>query len=207
MVQVMSLLDIACGDALPAETKGGARRLYFVATALLSSLLFAALWGLAVGSQSPHLMMANLYKVPMVILLSSLSAVPAGLLAWKLSGAKCTATDLLLGFASGVFGGTLVMAVLAPLVALYYHSSAWAGPLLGLGTAFLALGTGTIMFVRGVFRRLDAGVSKFPVLFSVMAFVGMQLATLVQLIVLASPILPERTVFSRGVDAVGSVHP
>jgi hypothetical protein len=111
--------------------------------------VFAAVWGLAAGSRSAGLALANVYKVPMVVLLSCAFAAPAGLLAWRLSGTRVRGSDLALGFSGGVFGGTLVLAVFAPLIALYYHSSAWAGPVLGLGSVGLALLTGTIMFVRG----------------------------------------------------------
>jgi hypothetical protein len=103
-----------------------------------------------------------------------------------------------------MFGGTLVLAVLAPLVALYYHSSAWAGPVLGMGSAMLALGAGTIMFVRGVVRRLEPGATKGAVLLPVTVVLGMQLATLLQLGALAAPIFPERTPFSGGIDHVAS---
>ena len=88
-------------------------------------------------------------------LLSSAFAIPAGLLAWKLSQAKCRATDLLLGFSGGVFTGTLVLAVLGPVVALYYESSQWAGPVLAQIAIALSLLSGTIVFSRSVMSRLE----------------------------------------------------
>ena len=88
----------------------------------------------------------------------------------------------------------------APLIALYYHSSAWAGPLLGIGSIGLALLTGTIMFVRGVVRRLPPETKTRTVLLPVAVTLAMQLLTLVQLAALASPIFPERTVFGGGID-------
>jgi hypothetical protein len=200
MGTLMTLLDIACGRPIPAEESGRARRLQLVVAALLFSLVFAGAWGFAVGSRSAGLAIANLYKVPMVVLLSCAFAAPAGLLAWRLSGASVRGSDLALGFAGSVFGGTLVLAVLAPIVALYYHSSAWAGPVLGIGSAAVALLTGLVMFVRGVVRRLDPGAARGAVLLPVGVTMAMQLATLLQLAALASPILPERTVFSGGID-------
>src|SRR3954452_9599434 len=181
MGTLMTLLDIACGRPIPAEDSGRARRLQLVVFALLLSLVFASAWGFAVGSQSTGLAINNLYKVLMVVLLSCAFAAPAGLLAWRLAGAPLRGTDLALGFSSSVFGGTLVLAVLAPLVALYYHSSAWAGPMLGMGSAFLALLTGTVMFVRGTMRRLPEGTSKLAVLLPVAVTLGMQLLTVLQL--------------------------
>jgi hypothetical protein len=160
-------------------------------------------WGAAAGSRNAILATANLYKVPMVVLLSCVFAAPAGLLAWRLSGAAMRGTDLALGFVGSVFGGTLVLAVLAPLVALYYHSSAWAGPMLGVGSAFVALATGTIMFFRGVHRRLPAGASKMAAFVPALVILGMQLATLLQLASVVAPIFPERTPFSGGIDHFG----
>jgi hypothetical protein len=200
MGTLVTLIDIACGRPLRAEDSGRSRRLQLIVLSLLASLAFAAAWGLAAGSRSTGLAVANLYKVPMVVLMSCVFAAPAGLLAWRLSGTRVRGSDLALGFTGGVFGGTLVLAVLAPLVALYYHSSAWAGPLLGIGSVALALFTGTSMFVRGVVRRLEPGTKKRTVLLPVAVTLGMQLLTLLQLAALASPIFPERTTFSGGID-------
>ena len=202
MTTIVTLLDIACGRPIPVEDSGRSRRLQLVVFALLASMIFAAAWGLAAGSQTTGLAIANLYKVPMVVLLSCAFAAPAGLLAWRLSGAPIRGSDLALGFSGGVFGGTLVLAVLAPLIALYYRSSAWAGPVLGLGSALLALVTGTVMFVRGTIRRLPPGTSKLAVLLPVAVTLGMQILTLIQLAAIAAPIFPERTMFSGGIDHI-----
>ena len=204
MGTLVTLIDIACGRPIPVEDSGKSRRLQLVLFALLSSLVFAAVWGLAAGSRSAGLAVSNLYKVPMVVLMSCAFAAPAGLLAWRLSGTRLRGSDLALGFAGGVFGGTLVLAVLAPLLALYYHSSAWAGPVLGIGSAGLALLTGSVMFVRGVVRRLEPGTRKRTVLLPVAVTLGMQLLTLLQLSSLASPIFPERSVLSGGIDHIAA---
>jgi hypothetical protein len=202
MTTIVTLLDIACGRPIPVHDEGRARRLQLIVFALLASLVFAGAWGIAAGSQSPSLAIANLYKVPMVVLLSCAFAAPAGLLAWRMSGAPIRGTDLALGFAGGVFGGTLVLAVLAPLVALYYHSSVWAGPMLGMGSALLALATGTVMFVRGTMRRLPNGAPKVAVLCPVAVTLAMQLLTVLQLAAVAAPIFPERTPLSGGIDHI-----
>jgi hypothetical protein len=200
MKTLLTLLDIACGRPIPKEDQGHARRMQLVLVSLLASLAFAAAWGLAAGSRSTGLAVANLYKVPMVVLMSCAFAAPAGLLAWRLSGSRVPGTDLVLGFAVAVFGGTLVLAALAPLLALYYHSSAWAGPVLGIGSVVLALVTGAVLFASGVVRRLEPGTRKRTVLLPVSVTLGMQLLTLLQLAALASPIFPERTSFSGGID-------
>ena len=202
MTTFVTLLDIACGRPIPVHESGPARRRELVVLALLVSLLFAGAWGAAAGSQAAGLAIANIYKVPMIIALSSAFAAPAGLVAWRLSGAPIGGSDLALGFSGGILGGTLVLAVLAPLVALYYQSSAWAGPVLGLGSALLALATGTVMFVRGTLRRLPAGTSKLAVLLPVAVTLGMQILTLIQLAAVVAPIFPERTPFSGGIDHI-----
>ena len=201
MTTLLTLLDIACGRPIPDEDAGRARRMQLVVTARLASLVFAACWGLAIGSSSTTLAVANVYKVPMVVLLSCAFAAPAGILAWRLSGAAVRGTDLALGFAGGMFGGTLVLAVLAPLVALYYHSSAFAGPLLADGTALVAVVLGAVVFQRLALRA--PGARKNVVGFVVPGVIlGVQAAAMLQLVALASPILPDPTMFRHGVDGI-----
>src|SRR4029079_10398308 len=101
---VLPALGMALCSPIPKEDAGPSRRLQLVVFAFLASLMFAATWGLAAGSQATGLAIANLYKVPMVVLLSCAFAAPAGMLAWKLSGAQIRGSDLALGFSGGVFG-------------------------------------------------------------------------------------------------------
>ncbi|MFO0727163.1 MAG: hypothetical protein U1E65_25510 [Myxococcota bacterium] len=196
----MTLLDLATGRPFRPEDDGRARRAQLITLALLAAVAAAAVWGLAAGSRSPAMAIANLYKVPMVVVLSSLAAVPGGLLAWKLSGSTMRPSDLLVSFATSVMAGTLVMAVLAPLLALYYQTSAWAGPLLGLGTTFSALTVGTVTFFGGVLRRAPKEMKRSKVLWPAAVIAALQIATLVQFIAVASPIMPENTVFDGGID-------
>ncbi|MBN2360336.1 MAG: hypothetical protein JXR83_12860 [Deltaproteobacteria bacterium] len=202
MNTVATLLNLACGRPALADDDSHAQRLQIVIGGLLAAVALASLWGLAAGCRVLPVAIGNLYKLPMIVLLSTLGAVPAGLLAWKLTGAEYRATDLLANFTSGVLSGTLVLVVLSPIVALYYHSSAWAGPMLALGSVFLALFVGSLIFVRGVGRRVGEGWKKWSVVLPVVVTIAMQLATLLQLIAIASPILPEVTVFDGGLDRV-----
>ena len=192
------LLDLATGRPLADEAHGRATRLWLVVSALLASLALAAVWGLAAGSTQAGLAFTNAYKVPGIVLLSALAALPAGLLTWKLAGGPGRATDLVTSFAGGVLAGTLVLAVSAPIVALFYGSSQVGGPLLGQGSAFLALTVGFLVFGRGVLGRAAGtrGARAVPAVVLVVA----QLACIVQLISLASPILPERTGWEHGID-------
>jgi hypothetical protein len=196
---VSSLLEIARGHA--PEDLGPAQRTRMILRAGLASLVFAACWGLAAGSAVPSLAVANAIKVPMVVLFSALSAVPAGLLALRLSSSPQRASELLLSFAAAVFSGTLVAAVLAPIVAIYYQTSIVAGPYLGIGSALGASAIATLLFFRSALRTGDAKAHGERIIpFIVLAVV--MFVTMPQLIALASPILPENTVFDSGIDTV-----
>jgi hypothetical protein len=201
VLMVSDLLNLAIGR--PVANTGPAGRTRFTLAAALGALLFAALWGLAAGSSSWWLAAGNAYKLPMVVLLSSATAIPAGLLALRLSNAAFGGRDLLLSFTTAVFAGTLALAVLSPLVALYYNTSAWAGPYLGLGSAAAAIVVATASFVRGTFARAEPGPTRDRLVIPIVVMVFMQLAALLQLVALASPILPETTIFDSGIDHVG----
>lgn len=205
MRHLFDLLEVACGRPIPESARGRATRVRTVLAAVLASALLAAIWGAAAGASSLTLASANVFKVPLVLLLSAVSAVPAGLLAWKLSGADCRATDLLISFASGLFCGSLALAVLSPLVALYYHSTTWAGPVLGIGSVFVALATGAIVFVRAALKNINPDARRRLVLFPIAALLLVNFSTLPQYIALASPILPERTIFADGVESLSSL--
>lgn len=170
------------------------------ALALASGLVLAAIWGVAVGSSSIDLAVANLYKVPMVILLSAVTALPAGVVALRLTNAKLPAVELAGAFATSIFGGTLVLATLAPLVAIYYHTSLRAGVPLAMGSVFVALATASLLFARAVARRM-AGHARGGSLLAVVILVVIFLAALLQFVALASPIIGVHgTVLEHGFD-------
>lgn len=202
MASIRDLLDLVSGKPPEGEAAGTARRVDLVLQAGLATVGLAAVYGLAAGSTDLGLALGNIYKVPMVILLSSLCAVPVALLTWKLSSAPNKATDLLLGVASGNLAAALVMAALAPVVALYYHTSSWLGGTLALGVATLATGVGMFTLARAVFARAPEMASKLAVGLPLLVLMVTQIATLVQFIHVASPIIPEVTVFDGGADAM-----
>jgi hypothetical protein len=213
MKTLKTLMHLVGGYRLPDSENGSARRLQLVALAALASAVLCAIYGFIAGSGGDMGMaMANLYKMPMVVLLSSVSAIPAGLLAWKLVQSSGRWTDLIVGTAAGTLTGSLILAVLSPLVGLYYATSTWLGPALALGIAGTATLTGMVILARFVIHGSDA-LPKDPAIsgtisawarrlvpLAVMATI--QMATLTQLIALASPILYEETVFDGGVDAI-----
>jgi hypothetical protein len=122
----------------------------------------------------------------MVILLSAVTALPAGLVTLRLTNSKLGGAELAGAFATSIFGGTLVLATLAPLVAIYYHTSAKAGVPLALGSVFVALATASLLFARAVAKRM--GENRRGVL-AVVILVVIFLAALLQFVALASPII------------------
>ncbi len=198
----IALFELATGRPLAEEDQGSASRAQVVVRATLASVVFGSVYGLAAGSTDIALAVSNLYKIPMVVILSSLCALPAGLLTWKLTGAQTRAGDLFLGVAAGNFTATLVLAAMAPIVALYYHTSGFLGGTLALAASALAVGLGLFNVVRSVLSRRPEGVSRRVVALPLAVLIGAQLAALVQFIHVASPILPETTVFDGGVDAM-----
>ncbi len=183
------------------EELSKARKLQLAAMATLGALVFASLWGAAAGSCVLGLALGNLVKVPLVVLLSAVAAAPLGIVAWKLVGEETSATDLLLAHARSLFAGSLLLGTLVPIVALYYHSSAFAGPLLADGTALVAVVLGAVVFQRLALRA--PGARKNVVGFVVPGVIlGVQAAAMLQLVALASPILPDPTMFRHGVDGI-----
>ncbi len=196
------LLDVARGR-LP-EDLGPAQGIRLLSGAALSSLAFVAAWGIAAGSTDAVLALSNAAKVPMVLLFSVLAALPAGLLAHRLSDSSESTRSLLLTLGGSIFAGSLVAAVLAPLVAVYYLSSAWAGPYLGMGSAFLAVGVAAVLLFRGGVRGAPATERKSR-LIPKLVFAAVTLGVMPQFIALASPILPEHTIFDEGIDVVDAM--
>lgn len=203
MNKFMELFELASGKTLSPEQEASTHRLQLVVRATLVSVGFAAFYGLAAGSTDLGIALGNLYKVPMVILLSTLCALPIGLLSWKLLGGTNRASDLLLGVASGNFTASLVLAALAPIVALYYHTSGHLGGVLAMSTASIAVLLGFLNVARTVWNRRPKVVElvNLPgLLVPVAVMIFAQQAALLQFIHVASPILPEVTVFDGGAD-------
>ncbi len=198
--QLSRLMTSLTGREPVAETRS--QQIMLSIVALFAALVLASLWGIAAGSATGPLAMANAVKVPMVVLLSALTALPAGLVALRLTNARLGALELTAAFASAIFGGTLVLATLAPLVAIYYHTSAKAGVPLALGSVFLALAIAFLLFGRAVARRVGGQPGRGASLASVTILVALFSAALLQFVALASPILAATTAFDGGFDSV-----
>ena len=198
MTRVVRLLDAAFGRAAPETGPGG--RAHLIAGSLLGALAFAGLWGLAAGSGSLAQAVASGFKAPMVLLLSALSALPAGVLAVKLAGVDLRARDLVASFASALMGGGLVLAALAPIVAIYFHTSARYGIELGVGSVFAALAIGAVVLVRNLHARLKPAAPRVIAWIPAALLCALFGIALVQFVALASPIMGGPTVFDAGVD-------
>jgi len=196
-VRLSQLMSMTVGER-PATR---AQETMLTVLAIVSALVLSAVWGLAAGSSSPELALADAYKVPMVILLSAVTALPAGLVALRLTSAKLGGAELASAFASSIFGGTLVLATLAPLVAIYYHTSAKAGVPLAMGSVFVALATASMLFARAVARRMDGLQGRGGSRLAVFVLVVIFLAALLQFVALASPIIGVHgTALENGID-------
>lgn len=197
------LMTLTCrGELAQPLTRSG--QLVLTIAALFAGLVLSSLWGIAAGSSSAAMSIANAYKVPMVILLSALTALPAGVVALRLANARLGARDLISAFATSIFGGTLVLATLAPLVAIYYHTSSKAGVPLALGSVFVALATATMLFARAVGRKVRGEPGRMASLIPVVILVVLFSAALMQFVALASPIIGAVTTFHGGFDTVFS---
>jgi len=170
------------------------------ATAVLGTLAFSAIWGLAVGSTSASMALSSAYKVPLVILLAGIASFPAAFLALRLLGAELRARDLFLRFAAAMFTGSLILAVLAPIVAIYYHTSISFGVPLALGSAIAALAIAGLLFARAAIRRAVSTGGWGRSITGVVVLVGLYSLALLQIVAIASPIISATTAFDSGVD-------
>ena len=192
------LIDLVSPRQPPSEMTR-AERLYVAGVAFVVSLGFAAVWGIAAGSAGGHVALRNLACVPMLLVVSMLASLPLGVLALRLTSSSGRASDLVVAHCGATFAGAATLVLLAPLVALYQLSSAWAGPLVAIATAVLAFACGVAVLVR-ILAKL--GSARPAIALPVVLLLAVQVASLSQLAVLAPPILPNRTTFGRGIDGV-----
>lgn len=194
------VLDSLTGERTEFEKQGPASKIVLIASILIVAAVFSAVFGLAVGTTAVGLATANLVKVPLVVVISGLFALPSALLALRVLGSPLSATDLWLSQATGTLAAALVLASVAPLIGLLYHSSDGLGGIAAVGTTFVAIGSGLFVFFRALWAR--SGKVQKRALIPAIALVTLQLVSVVQLVGLASPILPEVTPFSRGADGL-----
>lgn len=202
MSRLGQLWRLAGGHRLEEEDHGPAQRTRLMLLATVASALLAAAFGAAIAGGDPAQIAANLYRMPLVVLLASAACLPPALLAWRLVGSKRPASDLAMGLAAGTFTGTLLLACLAPVVALYGHTSTWLGPVLAMLVAAAGVGTGLVTTWRAVLVR--AGESwqlKASVVVPLLVLGAVHLATLTQLVAISS-LMPEVTFLDEGLEGM-----
>jgi hypothetical protein len=165
------------------------------------ALVFAAIWGIAAGAGSAPLALANLYKVPMVVTLSTLVALPAILTTRHLLELRCTPLEIVAALTKSLFRAGLVLLSFAPLLAVYAYTSQWFAPVLAQISGGLAILFATLSLYREL-GKLDGSQRRLLVLTAISA-ITLGLA-LLQLIAIATPILSVPTVFGAGIDGVVS---
>jgi hypothetical protein len=202
MHAIQQLLAFLGPRPLRFDDMGGARRLFLAALAFLVALLLVGLWGVAAGSVGGHFALVNAVSVPLLLLVSSAAALPVVLIVLRLTTVEGSATDLVLGHSAAVFGASLVLALLAPIVALYQYSSSWAGPVVALGSVFVAFAVGLGLLLRGLGKLMPEPRSRRGLVAPVVLLCALQGAALLQLAAIAPPVMPHRTVLGHGIDAL-----
>ena len=197
MAPTMEALGVDAGVAL--ERAPDARSVQHVLRRSLSGLGFAAVWGLAAGSAAPALAVANIYKVPMVLALSAVVALPAVLVTRYLLRVAIPTFELCAAFVTSLYRASLLLLAFAPLLAVYAYTSQWVAPWLAQGSALLALVCGGLS-LRSELARLAAPRLQLWLLGGV-TIITLALA-LLQLVSLATPVLTLPTVFGSGIDGV-----
>jgi hypothetical protein len=192
--------NISSADA--NENASKSRKLLATCVATLLALGAASLWGVVVGAHG-HLSLSNVFTVPMLISASALAALPLALFALKLISHKLHATDLLLSYTSAAFAGCTTLLLLAPLVAIYQHSSTLVGNAVGPISTVIAFVVGGAVFVRSLIKVHGPGAIG-GLMVPVALLIVVQAACLVQLASLSNPLFGHRTTIGHGIDAIES---
>jgi hypothetical protein len=201
-MQILSSLFGSTEDSDPSTPATPTVRLHDASRALLYSLLAAAVWGVGAGAAHFGQALANVYRVPLVVLVSAVATLPAGILAWKALSVRASVVDLLAAHARGTLHGTLALAAFAPLLAIYSFTS---GPklvsALAVVTALAALAVAGFSFVRSLVNGAKAE-NRLKIIAVACVCLAIQLAALPQLISVMSPILPVSTSLAGGVEGL-----
>lgn len=198
----LAVFDLVDGQPHPEEAEGEAHALQLAIRGGVASLVFSSVYGAAAGCTDPSIAAANLVKLPVVVVLGVACAMPLGLLTWKVFGQGTRLSSVAVSVTTGVFTGTLVLACAAPLIALYYLTTDFAGAPLTLGIVAIAMVGGVWNAFRAALSRRPEDVPRGRVLIPMGTMLAALLFALLQLVHLASPILPEETAFDRGIEGI-----
>ncbi len=187
----------------PASNLTRTQRTLLVVVSLLAAIALSAIWGLAATSTTMSASLGNVIKIPTLLIGSGLAALPLVCVLWKLAGPTETRLSaMLLAYATSLFGGTLVLAVSAPLVAIYQHSSTWAGPRIALASAVVAVVAFGFLFWRTLRRVAGPTVSLPKLALPAVALIVVQALALAQLASATTPVFRDRTSFGHGIDSL-----
>jgi hypothetical protein len=207
MLPLSDLLQLVVAAPSAKAPEGRARRGVLAFVGLLGGVVCAGIWG-ACATANLAGATSNLVKVPMLLVVSALATLPAVLFFTQLfGGGRTRASDLFLAYSAAFFGGTLTLAVLSPIVALYEHSSRFFGPYASMASVVAGLAVAVVLLVRTLRRVASSATPWTTFLPSVIALVVLQGAALAQLSSSVSPVFDHRTRFGHGVDGLQSSSP
>jgi hypothetical protein len=202
MQMLKHLGDYIGGHYSDIEAEGTARQLRLILLAGVATILSTAIYGFAVGCVDQSLAFTNIFKLPMVVLLSGVAALPPGLLAGKLTESRMAPTDITSSLMSANMTGSLVLLSAAPVVALYYLSGSTFSAYIAFGAALAGEFVALWIFFRAAHKRKPKDATWFDVWFPSAVLAVVQIVAIIQLIGIASPILPEMTLLSQGMDGL-----
>ncbi len=198
----MQLIESLLEDNVAPSSTTPIGRLHDAARALLYALLAAAVWGVCAGAGHIGQALANVYRVPVVILVSAVATLPAAVLLWKAFSVRASLADLLVAYARATLHGSVALAAFAPLLAIYsFTSSSGIVSALALGSAIVALLVAGMSFVKNLLGSVERS-SSWRVVPVALVTIAIQLAALPQLISVMSPILPSPTALVGGVEGL-----
>jgi hypothetical protein len=202
MQNIKHLVELASPESIDPTTLSTTKRRALALVAFIWTLPLAGLWGIAAGTSPAHLDLWNALEVPMLLFIATIAALPIGLLLFRLSTTATRSTDLVLGHATALFAAALVLSLLAPFVALFQHSSVWAGPYVAFASAVGAAGVGILVFFRVLRKLLPEGSMHRSIVIPIAVLIMLEGAALLQVASITTPIFEERTALGRGIDGL-----
>lgn len=196
------LIALIGGERPQLQTEARARRIRLALVATLATAVAAATFGFAAGVGDLSLAVSNVFSVPMVVLFSGVAALPGGALAAKLTGSELGGTDIVMSLVAALLTGALVLGASAPVVGLYYLTESTLSGHIGISAAIIAELVAIWVFFRAAMTRRPEDVRKRDVLVPVLTVAAIQVVCVVQLVGIASPILPETTPFTAGMEGL-----
>ncbi len=193
------------GPSSEPVTLGRAERMYMTVGAALGGVACVAAWGALAGAAT-HQSMKDMLVAPVVLVASSLSALPLGVFLGKLFGRAMRASDMFLAHATATFAGAAALLFAAPLVALYQHSSSLIGSLVGPASTVFGLAVGAFVFLRTLGKLAQTVEARRSFIVPTIAVLVLQALSMMQLASVLPPLFGHRTTLGHGIDAISQPH-